>query len=585
MLKRLAPWLAQMKPWSPRPALGIVLQLLALAAGIGLLALSGWFLSAAAVAGLTAASFNYMLPSAGVRFFALSRTATRYAERLVTHDTTFRLLSKLRRSVYQRLEPLSPAALQRFGESELMTRLTADVDALDALYLRVLTPSIVALLGVVLCGVIIGAFAVPIGVFAALMLLIAGLLGPWLAQRSGRPLSDRWQRYNTAIRTRLLERLGGFSELLLYGRWQPEVDALLDAQRARDDCEYRLARQWGNAQLLSGLMLGLTLSGVLALGAWWSTHHGLDPTLIALMGLAVMGAFEAVAMLPQAWQHLGRIERAAERIEAVEQSVPEIAFPDRGAPPPSGSRLEIEALKVSLDADRSTLEGLDLCIEAGEQLVIQGPSGGGKTTLFNTLVRFVEPDSGDIRLGGVALDAFDEATLRAQFSVAPQETHLFGETFRDNLTMGDPDISDDAIHALLAELGLDEWLAQQPDGLDDYPDERGSSLSGGQLRRFGVARALLRQAPVVLLDEPTEGLDEATEARVLDTIRRRCTGRTLIVITHKPAQLEHFDRVAVLDGGRIIEQGSPQTLLDNPASRLAALQRHFEPTRLFPATG
>lgn len=588
MNRLLRPYISQMAPWAWLLGLGILLQLIALASSIGLLALSGWFLSASAVAGLsvaTAQSFNYLLPSAGVRFFALARTTARYGERLVTHDATFRLLSKLRENVYRRLEPLSPAALQRIGESELMTRLTADVDALDTLYLRVMTPSIVALSGVVLCGVVIGIFAPAIGVFAALMLLIAGTLGPWLAWRAGRGPSGEWQTLNARLRTRLLERLNGLSEMLLYGRWQAEVESLLEGQKARDATEYRLARQWGNAQLLTQTLMGLALTGVLGLAALWVTRLNMDATLVALMGLAVMGAFEAVAMLPQAWQHLGRIERAAARLDDIERRVPEVHFPNKSAGRPTDWRLSIEGLTVRFDDGQSPLEGLDLIVEPREHLALLGPSGGGKTTLFNALVRFLEPVEGRITLGGVALDTLSESDLRKHFTVAAQQTHLFTASFRDNLTMGRGDIEDETIKALLSELWLDEWLASQPAGLDSFPDEGGSSLSGGQLRRFSTARALLQQAPIVLLDEPTEGLDEATERQVLGCIKNRCRDRSLIVITHRPTGLRDFDRVGVIDRGRLIEHDAPSRLLDDPESRLGALARELEPMRLYPRSG
>ncbi|WP_438767855.1 thiol reductant ABC exporter subunit CydC [Kushneria sp. TE3] len=580
MFRQLLPYLRLMTPWAWLLGLGIALQLMALASSIGLMALSGWFLSASALAGLsvaTAHAFNYLLPSAGVRFFALSRTGTRYAERLVTHDATFRLLSKLRRHVYERLEPLSPAQLQRHGESELMTRMTADIDALDGLYLRVLAPSIVALLGIVVCGVVIGVFAPAIGMFAALALLISGLLGPWLAWRAGWAHSDAWQQDNTRLRARLLERLNGLSELMIYNRWQGEVDHLIKGEHARDQHEYRLARQWGSSQLLSQTLLGLTLTGVLGMASWAVTQHGMNATLVALMGLAVMGAFEAIALLPQAWQHLGRIQRAAARLDDVRSRVPETDFPDKSEQQtPEGARLCLERLSVRLDGSVAALTSLSLDVEEGEHLLILGPSGSGKTTLFNSLVRFVSPDEGAITLGGAPLNRLDEATLRAQFSVAQQETHLFTASYRDNLTMGRA-IEEDEIMAVLKALGLDGWLAHQPDGLAGFPDERGSSLSGGQLRRFGIARALLRQAPIVLLDEPTEGLDEATEQRVWDTIRKRCQGRTLIVITHRLTQIEQFDRIAMLDEGSLVEHDTPERLLADPDSRLATLYQRIDP--------
>ncbi|SPJ33398.1 thiol reductant ABC exporter subunit CydC [Kushneria phyllosphaerae] len=580
MFRQLLPYVRLMTPWTWLLGMGIALQLMALASSIGLMALSGWFLSASALAGLsiaTAHTFNYLLPSAGVRFFALSRTGARYGERLVTHDATFRLLSRLRKHVYESLEPLSPAQLQRHGESELMTRLTADVDALDGLYLRVLAPSIVALLGIVICGVVIGVFAPAIGLFAALALLLSGLLGPWLAWRAGQAHSDAWHQDNTRLRARLLERLNGLSELMIYNRWHGEVDSLIEGQQTRDAHEYQLARQWGSSQLLSQTLLGLTLTGVLGMAGWAVTRHELDATLVALMGLAIMGAFEAIALLPQAWQNLGRIQRAATRLDDVRQRVSETDFPAESEQClPEGHRLSIDQLSVHLEASIAVLYSVSLEVEEGEHLLILGPSGSGKTTLFNSLIRFVSPSEGTMTLGGAPLNQLSEATLRAQFAVAQQETHLFAASYRDNLTMGQP-IDDETIMAMLDTLALRDWLEQQPDGLSGFPDERGSSLSGGQLRRFGIARALLRKAPIVLLDEPTEGLDEATEQQVWHAIRNHCQGRTLIVITHRLIQLEDFDRIAMLDEGHLVEYDTPRRLLADPDSRLTVLCQRIDP--------
>lgn len=577
-LRELAPYLGQMKPYAVLLGVGVLLNLVALAASVGLIALSGWFLSASALAGLTVATaqaFNFFLPSAGVRFFALARTAGRYGERVASHEGTLKLLSALRKRVYLAIEPLSPTALMRYGSGDLMTRLTADIDALDNLYLRVLTPSIVALFAIIGCGVVIGVFAPLIGIFAAVALLLSGILGPWLAWKLGHAHSARWHTLNGQLRTRLIERLASLPELLLYGRWQHETAHMARAQQQRDGEEHRLARLWGGSQLISQTLLGVTITVTLALAAWLASTQRLDPTLIALMGLTVLAAFEAIAMLPQAWQNLGRIQRAAHRLNDLSAQVPSIVYPERDRATPGDASLAVEQLTVTFADGTRALEEVSLALESGEHFALLGPSGGGKTTLLNALVRFVDPERGQLRLGGVPLSALSERTLRRSFAVAPQDVHLFVATYRENLLIGAPRASDAEMIELLHALGLGEWLDSQPDGLDSYPDEGGSSLSGGQLRRFGIARALLSPAPVVLLDEPTEGLDAATETRVIAEILRRCEGRTLLLITHRLNGLERFDRIGILDEGRLIEVGAPQALLASKESRYAALNRQI----------
>ncbi|WP_414501249.1 MULTISPECIES: thiol reductant ABC exporter subunit CydC [unclassified Zymobacter] len=576
-LRELWPYLAQMKPYWLLLSTGFLLNLIALVSSVSLMALSGWFISGAAVAGLleaTRIAFNYAIPSAGVRFFAITRTASRYGERVTTHEGTLKLLSVLRRSTYLRIEPLSPAALQRLGSGELMTRLTADIDTLDNLYLRVLIPSTVAMVAIGLCGAVIGWFALPIGLFAALALLFSGLIGPFIAWRRGHHLSDDWQQRNGQLRRRLLEQLQALPELLLYGRWQSNSRALLDGQRQRDDIELTLARQWGQSQWLSQLLLGLTVTGVLWLAGIWVTQHDLDPTLVALMALTVLGAFEAIAMLPQAWQHLGRIQRAARRINDLTSAVPDICFPHADTATPHSHDITIDQLSVAFD-NHPVLQHVSLQLPAGTHTALLGPSGGGKTTLLNALVRFIEPDAGQIIVGDVPIKALSETTLRRLFSVAPQDVQLFSASLRDNLLLAAPNASDEQLEDVLRALQLGNWLDSLPAGLDSWPDEGGSSLSGGQLRRFGLARALLVDAPIVLLDEPTEGLEIALQQRVMNEVIARCQGRTLVVITHHLQSLTLFDRVAIFEQGRIIEQGAPRELQDCPDSRLAGMLRHL----------
>ncbi|WP_025733860.1 thiol reductant ABC exporter subunit CydC [Carnimonas nigrificans] len=553
----LAPYVAMMKPFLPLLIVGLLLNLLAMLSSVGLVAVSSWFLNASALAGTsvaTALAFNYMLPSSGVRFFAISRTITRYGERVITHQGTFKLLSQLRKRTYLLIEPLSPPALQHYGSSELSTRLTADIDVLDALYVRVLVPSIVALLTIITLGVLIGLLDPAIGLFVALSLGFAGTLGPWLAWFRGRRYSAHYQQLDTALRARIVERLDSFAELSLYGQWQQECEALLDQQQQRDQQQLILARQWGDALWLSLALLGISVTGAMVLAAYSATHYGLPTTLVAAIALTVVAAFEAIMLLPQAWQQLGKVQRAARRLNELRDNVPSSSFPDHDEASVTGHQLEIRELSVSFQ-NIQVLDRLNFSLGQGEHWLLSGPSGTGKTTLLNSLVRFVDPDAGDIRIGGVDIRQLSEPTLRQLFSVAPQQVQVFSANFRDNLRMGRNAISDDDIMEVLEGLGLATWVASLPEGLESWPDESGTSLSGGQLRRFGIARALLKDSPIVLLDEPTEGLDAATQRQVLAFIRQRCQGKTLLAISHRATDLEWFDRYAVMDNGSIVEQG------------------------------
>ncbi|WP_404325949.1 thiol reductant ABC exporter subunit CydC [Cobetia sp. UIB-001] len=583
-LRELTPYLALMREHRGWLGIGALLALITLLAATGLLALSGWFLSATAVAGLSVAAtqaFNFFTPAAGVRGLALARTAGRYGERVTTHEGTLRLLASLRRRLFEAIEPLSPAALQHAGQGELMTRLGADVDALDSLYVRVLIPSLVAVCAILAAGTLIGIFAPTLALVAVIGLVLTGGLVPWLAWWRGSRDAMRHQSSASRLRARLLERLQGLGELVIYGRWNEELERLADQQAERDSIERAQARRQALASWLSHSLLGLTLAGVALLGVMQmapqtaagevSTHVGelFDGRLLALFLLAVLGAFEALAPLPLAWQGLGRCLAAAARLNSVQANTPAAQFPsDSEAATPVGHALEIEQLSVT-HGDTPVLEELSLTLAAGEHLALLGPSGSGKSTLLDVLSRFHIPSAGRITLGGVALDALDEATLRASFAVCPQDTHLFCASYADNLRLAAPEASDEALTRMLESLGLGDWLTRQPQGLAGFPDEGGRSLSGGQLRRFGVARALLSPAPIVLLDEPCEGLDRTSAEQVMSAILAACEGRSLIMITHQPLGLERFARLALLEAGRLQEDATPTTLSRD--SRLARL--------------
>ncbi|TVU72666.1 thiol reductant ABC exporter subunit CydC [Cobetia crustatorum] len=580
-LRELRPYLALMREHRGWLGVGALLALITLLAATGLLALSGWFLSATAVAGLSVAAtqaFNFFTPAAGVRGLALARTAGRYGERLTTHEGTLRLLASLRRRLFEAIEPLSPAALQHAGQGELMTRLGADVDALDSLYVRVLIPSLVALCAVLAAGTLIGIFAPLLAAVAIIGLTLTGGLVPWLAWWRGSGDAMRHQASASQLRARLLERLHGLGELVIYGRWANELSGLAEQQATRDHIELAQARRQAFANWLSHTLLGLTLAAIALLGvmqmspsasAVTAGESALDGRLLALFLLAVLGAFEALAPLPLAWQGLGRCLSAASRLNRVQANTPAPQFPvGQSVQTPDGHDLALQQLSVR-HGETTVLDSVSLSLASGEHLALLGPSGSGKSTLLDVLSRFHAPASGSITLGGVPLESLEESTLRASFAVCPQDTHLFCASFADNLRLADPTASDATLTALLESLGLGEWLARQPKGLASFPDEGGRSLSGGQLRRFGVARALLSPAPIVLLDEPCEGLDRASAEQVMTAILAACDGRSLIMITHQPLGLERFARLALLEEGHLKEDATPTTLTAD--SRLARL--------------
>jgi ATP-binding cassette subfamily C protein CydC len=567
----LRPFIRSMRTQLNWMLLGTLLGLVTLLASIGLMTLSGWFISAAALAGGGALTFNYFTPGAGVRGFAILRTLGRYFERVTTHEATFRLLADLRSWFYRCLEPLGPARLQQFRSADLLNRLIADVNALDNLYLRVLAPSVIALLVALLVLGFLARYSPAIALFTAAGLVLAGVATPLLAHRLARRVGERQVMATTTLRQRLIALVQGLADLHIYGG----VAQAIDATTAE---ETRLTRTQLRMALVTGLMNGLIVfiggaTGLLALLVGIGQLHagGLEPAQLAMALFCVLALFEVVAPLPLAYQYLGKTRQAAARLQEVASAAPLVIYPARDqAPVLAPGSFSFEQVTFHYPrASTPVLEQFSLRVAAGEKILLLGHTGSGKSTLVSLLARFYDPQQGQVVLGGQSVTRYGESTLRAQMSVLSQPVQLFAGSVADNLALAKGDAAENEMAAVLAAVGLDRELGDRP--LAYAVGESGSRLSGGQRKRLALARALLRDAPLLLLDEPTEGLDATTEARVVEQMLRLCAERTLVMISHHLQTAALFDRVVILDQGRVLEQGTPQALAANPDSRFNQL--------------
>lgn len=568
-MRALLPYLALYKRHKWLLMLGIVLAIVTLLASIGLLTLSGWFLSASAVAGVAGVySFNYMLPAAGVRGAAIIRTAGRYFERLVSHDATFRVLEHLRVFTFSKLLPLSPAGLARFRQGELLNRLVADVDTLDHLYLRVISPLVGALvvIGVVTLG--LSLLDTTLALTLGGIMLTTLLLLPPLFYRAGKPTGEALTHYRASYRQMLTAWLQGQAELTIFGasdRYRDEIEnnelAWHEAQR----------RQAGLTALSQAVML--LISGVAVVLMLWMAAGGVGGNdapgaLIALFVFCALAAFEALAPVTGAFQHLGQVIASARRVTQVIEQEPDVIFPGGAQSVPAQVALTLDDVSFSYpNQTQPALRGITLHIEAGEHLALLGRTGCGKSTLLQLLTRAWDVSSGALKLNGERIETFSEATLRAAISVVPQRVHLFSATLRENLLLASPAASDDALRAVLERVGLEKLLEES--GLNAWLGEGGRQLSGGELRRLAIARALLHDAPLLLLDEPTEGLDAETESQILDLLADVLKAKTVLMVTHRLRGLARFNRIIVMDNGEIIEQG-------NHAELMASKGRYYQ---------
>ncbi|MBP2837675.1 heme ABC transporter ATP-binding protein/permease CydC [Dickeya parazeae] len=557
----LKPFLALYRRHFFRLGLGIILAILTLLASIGLLTLSGWFLAASALAGLAGlATFNYMLPAAGVRGAAILRTVSRYFERLVSHDATFRVLLHLRVFTFSRILPLSPGGLVRFRQAELLNRLVADVDTLDHLYLRVISPLISALVVIVALAYGLSFLDSSLALTLAAIMLALLVVLPLVFYRAGQPIGTDLTVLRAHYRVQLTTWIQGQAELAVFG-------ALTHFRRQLEMLELRWferQRQQAGLSALSQAILiaasGLTATLLLWLAAGGVGGDSQPGALIALFVFTALAAFETLAPVAGAFQHIGHVVASAARVNQLLTLRPSVTFPTQGPERLKQVQLALDSVSFTYpEQSQPALSDVSLTLTPGEHVALLGRTGCGKSTLLQLLTRAWDCSTGEVRLNGTPLAAFPESTLRDAMSVVPQRVHIFSATLRENLRLAAPSASDEQLSAVLTQVGLEKLLDDQ--GLNAWLGEGGRQLSGGEQRRIGVARALLHPAPLVLLDEPTEGLDADTEQRILQLLRQHCLGKTLIVITHRLNGLESMDRLFVMDGGKLLEQGSHHSLM------------------------
>jgi len=566
--QELGPFFRLLKAHRKRMLVGILLGLVAVGSAVGLLSLAGWFLTAAALAALSAAGtwqFNFFLPSIGVRLFAFGRTLARYGERVVNHDTTFRILESLRVWFYRHIEPLAPACLSRFRSGDILNRLVEDIDTLDNLYVRVLSPSAAFLIVTVLLGGLLWLFDPAIAVAALAFLAVAGGIVPYTAAWLGAKTGRRLGRQSAGLRVRIVEGLQGMPELLVYDAQVRHLEAIRQDADELMASQRRMSHITGFTNALITLISGLAVTLTLYLGVDrldMAAEHG--GAVLTLVALAVMAAYEAVWPLPTAFQFLGRTREAGRRLVEIVTSEPAVRYPEQPHPVPEHHGLTFEDVSFRYAEDAPLiLDGLNFQAEAGRRVAVLGTTGSGKTTLVNLLVRFWEPTAGRICIDGVDIRTLGVADLRRSFSVVSQQAHIFSTSLRDNLRIARADATESDLRESLAAAQMLSFVDSLPDGLDTWVGEAGKMLSGGQARRLAVARAFVHDAPIWVLDEPTEGLDRVTEQKLMQAIWERTAGKTVVLITHHMIDIHRMDKSILIDSGRIAAQGHHAALLSD----------------------
>ncbi|APY15730.1 thiol reductant ABC exporter subunit CydC [Brucella sp. 10RB9214] len=518
---------------------GIAAATITVLAGIALLGLSGWFITATAIAGLSAATavaFDVFAPAAGIRLLAILRTGARYLERLVTHDATLAVLAALREKLFRSWAQPSAAHALLKRPARLLFRLTADIDALDSLYLRVLVPIGAALATALFAGVALGFMHPLFGLLVALTLLVIGLGLPVIAAMRSEPAMRRRAKGTEALRARAIDLVAGQTELLMAGRMEAQQAALVRADAYMGSADMALNR----IEIATGAGLGIAHAALLAgglAGVGLLVGAGMIDAPVAVLGiLIILGAMEPFAALRRGAMELGRTVLAARRVG------PQLEEPAKAAClplPVPGHAVVLENVSVRHEGAAATaLKGFNLDIAEGERVAVVGTSGAGKSTLFNLLAGEIAAESGSV------------AALPTR--LLTQRTELFQDSLRNNLLLAKPDATDAELIDALRAAGLGEFMQNAPAGLDTALGEGGMGLSGGQARRLALARLFLTDAPLWELDEPTEGLDHATAEDVLARLSEKAAGRTLLIATHIGRETKICNRIIVLNQGALI---------------------------------
>ena len=543
--------------------LGLVLMITGLASSIGLLTTSGWFLAATAIAGL-GTLFNFFYPSASVRGLAIGRTLFRYFEKLVTHDATFRILAKLRVQVFEKIIPLSPGVLNRYRNSDLLNRLVSDVDTLDSLYLRLIAPFITAIFVIIAMCIGLSFVNAPLALGLGVSLLLLVFVIPTVFYQLGKKFGDKLVHSRTLYRTQFLEFIQAQAELLLFNAEDKLKDNMAKTEANWQADQQKEANLSGFSTALSLFLNGLIIAAML----WFSSQaeFGNDEyrmAFIALFTFAALASFEILMPLGSAFLHIGQVIASAERVTDIIEQQPLVTFNGKAEFDQNATTL-IEAKDLSFtypERQNRALENLNLTIQKGKKVAILGKTGSGKSTLLQLLVRNYDANQGQLFLAGKPIADYAEDTLRSQFCFLTQRVHVFSDTLRQNLQFASAvNISDEKMIEVLNQVGLGKLLEQEQ-GLDIWLGDGGRPLSGGEQRRLGLARILLNDAPILLLDEPTEGLDRETERQILRLILAHAENKTLIMVTHRLTAIEQFDELCVIDEAKLIEKGTYAELL------------------------
>ena len=545
-------------PYRFRVALAVLLGVTTVVGNVGLLSTAAYVISAAALVSYISL---LTIPIFLVRFFSVSRSLSRYFERLLSHDVTFRLLGNLRSWFYARLAPLAPTLLESYRSGDLLSRLVEDVEELENLYLRAIAPVLVAAVVSGLALATLYPFDPALALAVLAFLAVAGAGVPLLVWTLSQGLGRIVLELRSELYARIVDGTQGVQDLLAFGREAEQRREIEVLNHKLGRFERRQALIAGLQISLGDLLTNLAMLAVLVLTIPLVAAGEVRGVYLAFLSVVALGIFEAVTPLGASFRAIGRTTAAGERLFEISDSEPTIQNPKSPLPVPEDFVLQLDKVSFRYGEDEPfSLEDVSFNLEPGCRVAVVGPSGSGKSTLASLILRFRDPQGGAIRLGGRSLANYAQEDVRSLVSLVPQSTYVFNNTLKYNLLLADPEAGDEALKRALERARIFGFVERLPEGLDTYVGENGARLSGGERQRLAVARALLRDAPLLVLDEPTANLDTLTERELLASVWETTRDRAVLLITHRLVEMEEMDEILVMDAGRVVERGTHEEL-------------------------
>jgi len=540
-------------------SLSVLLGAATIGSSIGLLSASAYII---AMAALQPSIAELQLAIVGVRFFGISRGIFRYLERLASHQTTFRLLARFRVWFYEGLEPLAPARLLEYQSGDLLARIFSDIETLQQFFLRVLAPPLVAFVITLLAGLFVARYYPPLALLLISGLFLAGVLLPWLMNSLSHGTGQQLIQTRAKLQATLTESLQGVADLLALNADQDQLNRVNEINGTFLSLQRRFGRVQALGDALSGLMIHLTIAAVLIVTIPLVNLESLTGVDLTVLVLVVIASFEAVLPLPEAFHNLENTLAAGKRLFEMIEAEPAVQDHPSPLPQPDSYDLQLEALSFQYKEDGPlALADLNIRLPEGGCLAIVGPSGAGKSTLVNLLLRFWDPNEGRILLGGNDLRAHGASDVRSWMAVLSQNTQIFNGTIRENLLLALPEADEEELIEAARRAQIHDFILTLPEGFETWVGEGGALLSGGERQRIALARVLLKDAPFLILDEPSANLDALTEKALFESLRDIMKQRTTLLISHRLVAMELADEILLLHHGQVIERGNHNSLL------------------------